>query len=136
MQSNQCLAFLSLMNPVLCLLSTLCAHPCFYNHHRWRIWWWLSQWVLGLMSTSRPCPCVWSFRERSFNSCYIIMYETMWDIFIRYVISTMMILLIFVNLCVRLFPGVHMSPLCILFLSLKMGVTDWYQSRVDCRTQA
>jgi hypothetical protein len=25
---------------------------------------------------------------------------------------------------VRLFPGVHMSLLCILFLSLKMGVTD------------
>jgi hypothetical protein len=34
-----------------------------------------------------------------------------------------MILCNFVYLCVRSFPGAHMSLFCILFLSLKMGVT-------------
>jgi hypothetical protein len=33
----------------------------------------------------------------------------------------------FVNLCVRPIPGAHMSLLCILFLSLKMGVTSGNQ---------
>jgi len=32
-------------------------------------------------------------------------------------------------------PGAHMSLLCILFCSQNMGVTNWYQSFVDCRTQ-
>jgi hypothetical protein len=60
-------SYLSLMNPLLYLLSTICAHPCYFPHIRMGKWtglaWGLSRWIWGLMSTSQ-CFCDWSRHKR------------------------------------------------------------------------
>ena len=123
--------YLSLMNPMLYLLSTLCAHSCIFQHNRWLWLWGLSWWVLGLCSTSwRPCDME-STRELSLLFRCVIMTLWYYSSYIKH------LWWYYCNLSAYVCDwslGAHKNLHSIL--SLKLGVTNWYQSQVDCRTQA
>ena len=132
---------------ILLLLSTTCAHACVYLFAstlpglllRWEIWGfpWRFRRVLGERASSRlPVETsvlfpllvlAYLFRLWDFRSCnnYNTLF-TFWHCLLVFTES--------LHVC-KLWSW-RTCNICIWFLPLKLGVTKWYQSRVDCRTLA
>jgi hypothetical protein len=138
MQLNQCLSYLSFMNPMLYLLSTFVLTLAFPTPQDGLP-------IVKIVTTTSTslkntrlvvnqltCLC----HRASYHKIYLCFRLVKWRLydFIRYVINICDDTIYICHLMCDRSLDAHkiMHSIC----SLKMGVIDWYQSHVDCRTQA
>jgi hypothetical protein len=128
-------SYLSLMNLLLYLLSTICAHPYYFPHIRMGKWteltWWLSRWILGLMSTSQY-SYNWSRHKRVIFLFLLHCVKTMW----WNTLCNKQMWWYFIFICWLTCDwslGTHKIMHSIL--SLKMGMTGVFPTNNDSGTQ-
>jgi hypothetical protein len=128
-------SYLSLMNPLLYLLSTICAHPCYFPYIRMDKWtglaWGLSWWILGLMSTSQY-SYDWSRHKRVIFLFLLHRVKTMW----WNTLCNKQMWWYFIFIC-RLTCDWSLGAHKVMhsILSLKMGVAGVFPTNNDSGTQ-
>ena len=123
--SQTSVSYLSLMNPWLYLLSTICAHSCNFPTPQDMIMKMTGMRITVMSTRFGVNQSTVSLCGASVESVVYFMlsflYETMWYFIFRYVINTAMVHLRFVYLCVRLFLG-HIWVFYASYFVLKIWV--------------
>jgi len=107
--SQTSVSSLSLMNPWLYLLSTICAHSCNFPTPQVMLMMMTGMRIIAMSTRFGVNQSIVSLCGASVESVVYFMlsflYETIWYIIFRFVINTAMVHLRFVYLCVQLFLG-------------------------------